>query len=346
MAEVVGLVSGNASLVTMATQITKLSYSYVADIRSAHSTQKHYLREISALTEVLLRSEEVSQNLEKENLGFRRSNDLSESVVAECAQKLDKLCSELRKPSPSIFWPIQEKSLKKHVEDLHRFRSIFADFLSVQTLAVATATHRDVTRLANHQDQIDLLEWLRNPKETSRPVPKPLPGTGAWFLRSEAYKQWTAGSKLPLLWRSFKPFHVLHYFFDFGNREEQTRETIWKDLLRQVIARGDATTIQKLVSFRKELGILRPRSSKDFSDALKIACTDQQFVLVLDGPDEMKNPKELRIILVPFTHVNCSILITSRSTPEMRSALKQETTMEIQAKTNDLRAYIVSRFEE
>ncbi|KAJ0345653.1 hypothetical protein COL154_009244 [Colletotrichum chrysophilum] len=276
MAEVVGLVSGNASLVTMATQITKLSYSYVADIRSAHSTQKHYLREISALTEVLLRSEEVSQNLEKENLGLRRSNDLSESVVAECAQKLDKLCSELRKLSPSIFWPIQEKSLKNHVEDLHRFRSIFADFLSVQTLAVATATHRDVTRLANHQDQIDLLEWLRNPKETSRPVPKPLPGTGAWFLR-----------------------------------EEQTRETIWKDLLRQVIARGDATTIQKLVSFRKELGILRPRSSKDFSDALKIACADQQFVLVLDGPDEMKNPKELRIILVPFTHVNCSILITS-----------------------------------
>ncbi|KAI8233212.1 hypothetical protein K4K54_010761 [Colletotrichum sp. SAR 10_86] len=189
MAEVVGLVSGIASLVTMAMQITKLSYSYVADIRSAHITQKHYLREISGLTEVLLRSEEVSQNLAKENLGFRRSNDLSESVVAECAQKLDKLCSELRKPSPSIFWPIQEKSLKKHVEDLHRFRSIFADFLSVQTLAVATATHRDVTRLANHQDQINLLEWLGNPKETSRPVPKPLPGTGAWFLRSETYKQ-------------------------------------------------------------------------------------------------------------------------------------------------------------
>lgn len=142
------------------------------------------------------------------------------------------------------------------------------------------------------------------------------------------------------------PIHVLHYFFDFGNREEQTIETIWKDLLRQVIARGDATTIQKLVSFRKELGILRPRSSKGFSDALKIACAVHQFVLVLDGPDEMKNPKELRVILVPFTHVNCSILITSRSTPEMRSALKQETAMKIQADTNDLRAYIVSRFEE
>lgn len=75
MVEVLGLVSGIASLVSMAMQITKLSYSYVADIRSAHSTQKHYLRESSALAEVLPRSEEVSQNLAKENLGFRRSND-------------------------------------------------------------------------------------------------------------------------------------------------------------------------------------------------------------------------------------------------------------------------------
>ena len=101
--------------------------------------------------------EEVSQNLEKEDFGLSRPNDLSGSVVAECAQKLEKLCAELRKPSPSIFWPIQEKNLKKNIEDLHRFRSIFADFLSAQALTVATATHREVTRLASHQDQTDLL---------------------------------------------------------------------------------------------------------------------------------------------------------------------------------------------
>lgn len=365
MAEVVGLVSGIASLVTMAMQITKLSYSYVADIRSAHSTQKHYLREISALTEVLLRSEEVSQNLEKENLGFRRSNDLSESVVEECAQKLDKLCIELRKPLPSIFWPIQEKSLKKHVEDLHRFRSIFAGFLSAQALAVATATHRDVTRLANHQDQADLLEWLGNPKETSRPVPNPLPDTGAWFLGSEAYRQWTTGSNRLLLWCHGPPgvgksmlaavaiqdlgtrsasIPVLHYLFDFGNRNEQTKDTVWEDLLRQVIEKGSATTVQKLVNFRKELGLHRPASSKDFSDALKIACASQKFVLAVDGPDEMKNPRELNTILIPFS--NASVLVTSRDTPEIRSTLSQAMVMEVKADTNDMKAYVAFRFEE
>ncbi|KAF4901505.1 Ankyrin repeat and SOCS box protein 13 [Colletotrichum fructicola] len=365
MAEVVGLVSGIASLVTMAMQITKLSYSYIADIRSAHSTQKQYLREVSALTEVLLRSEEVSQNLEKENIGLSRPSDLSKSVVAECAQKLDNLCVELRKPSPSIFWPIQEKNLKKHIEDLHRFRSIFADFLSAQALTVATATHQEVTRLVNHQDQTDLLEWLGNPKESSRLIPNPLSNTGARFLSSEAYKQWTAGSKPPLLWCHGPPgvgksmlaavaiqdlgaragsVPVLYYFFDFGSRKEQTKETIWKALLRQVIRKGSASTVQKLVNFRNELGLHRPAGSKDFSDALKIACADQQFSLVLDGPDEMENSRELKSILVPFT--NASVLVTSRDTPEIRSTLSQATKMEVQADSNDMRAYVASRFEE
>ncbi|EQB51733.1 hypothetical protein CGLO_08702 [Colletotrichum gloeosporioides Cg-14] len=365
MAEVVGLVTGIASLVTMAMRITELSYSYVADIRSAHSTQKQYLREISALTEVLLRSEEASQNLEKETLGFSRPTDLFKSIVSECAQRLDKLFSELRKPSPSMIWPIQETVLKKHVEDLRRFRSIFADFLSAQSLAVVTATHQNITRLANHQDQADLLQWLGNPKDTSRSVPNPLPGTGACLVDSALYKQWTARSNLPLLWCYGPPgvgksmlaavaiqhlraradsIPVLHYFFDFGNRKEHTKEAVWKDLLRQVIAKGSPSTVQKLVNFRKKLGIRRPVSSKDFSDALKIACAGQQFFLVLDGSDEMENPRELKTILVPFN--NASVLVTSRDTPEIHSTLNKATAMEVQADASDMRVYVTSRFEE
>ncbi|KAF4811647.1 Ankyrin repeat and KH domain-containing protein 1 [Colletotrichum tropicale] len=365
MAEVVGLVSGIASLVALAVKITGLSCSYIADTRSAHSTQKQYLREVNLLTEVLLRIEEVSQNLEKDNIAFNRPNDLFKTVLAECAEKLEKLCSELQKPKPSVFWPIHERTLKKHVEDLHRFRGIFDNFLSTQSLTIATATHRNVARLASHQDQTDLLEWLGNPKETSKPVPSPLVDTGTWFLNSEAYRQWADGSRPSLLWCHGPPgvgksmlaavaiqdlsarsasIGVLHYFFDFGNRKEQTKETIWKALLRQVIRKRRASTVQKLVNFRKESGFHRPAIPRDISDALKIACADQEFVLVLDAPDEMENSKELKTILVPFT--NASVLVTSRDTPEIRSTLDQATKMELQADSNDMRAYVASRFEE
>ncbi|GMG15260.1 unnamed protein product [Aspergillus oryzae] len=58
MAEIIGLVASIGSLVQIAGQITKLSYSYVSDIKSAPKTQKHYLQEVSALTEVIEQADE------------------------------------------------------------------------------------------------------------------------------------------------------------------------------------------------------------------------------------------------------------------------------------------------
>lgn len=61
MADPFSIVSGVAGLLSLAMEITKLSYGFISDIRSAHATQKRYLREVSALTDVLLRSEEAAQ---------------------------------------------------------------------------------------------------------------------------------------------------------------------------------------------------------------------------------------------------------------------------------------------
>ncbi|KAK1990313.1 hypothetical protein LX36DRAFT_417115 [Colletotrichum falcatum] len=142
------------------------------------------------------------------------------------------------------------------------------------------------------------------------------------------------------------PLAGLHYWFDYGNRKEQTKESVWKDLLRQVIAQGDGPAIQALTSLRKKLGPHRPISSKDLSDALKIVCEVQQFVLVLDGPDEMEKPGNLKAILLPFIKANCRVLVTSRDIPEIRSALSQASKVEVLADASDLRAYVGSRFQE
>jgi hypothetical protein len=52
MAEAIGLAASIAGLLTLVGQVTALSYA-LSDIRNASKSQKLYLQEISALTEVL-----------------------------------------------------------------------------------------------------------------------------------------------------------------------------------------------------------------------------------------------------------------------------------------------------
>ena len=75
MAEVVGLAASIASLIQITAQITQLSYSYVRDIKSAPKTQKQYLQEVAAFTEVLFRVDQALQD--GETIGISQSRPAS-----------------------------------------------------------------------------------------------------------------------------------------------------------------------------------------------------------------------------------------------------------------------------
>ncbi|RDW56944.1 hypothetical protein BP5796_13011 [Coleophoma crateriformis] len=366
MAEILGIASGVAGLISLAMEITRLSYGYISDIRSAHSTQKEYLREMSALTEVLLRIEEAIEGLEDQAVAMTPSTNLSKGAIRDCTKELDSLRSELEKPSPSIFWPLKELALKKTIQSLHQYRSIFSSFLAAQTLVTVSATHREVNRLGYHQDQTELLAWIGNPKDTSGPVLSPFPGTGEWFVESDTYRNWVVGNGSSLLWCHGPPgvgksilasvalqhlsesldgasVCLLHYFCEFSNRKEQKKEAIWKSLLRQVITQG---RIQAIATLKSRLGSSRPASSKDLSDALDTICSSEKVIIILDGPDELENVKDMKAILNPFMKHHCKILVTSRDLPEIRSILTMASILEVQADRNDLRSYVASQFEE
>jgi hypothetical protein len=134
MAEAIGVAASLAGLVTLAVQITKLSYSYVSDVRNAPRTQKQYLQEVSAFTDVLLRAEQASQDAEDLGLVARRPASLSDSAISDCRKLLNSLQVELEKHSRRIFWPLSEKEVRKNIDALQRFRSIFADFVSANVL--------------------------------------------------------------------------------------------------------------------------------------------------------------------------------------------------------------------
>jgi hypothetical protein len=143
MAEVIGLASAIASLVTLAAQITQLSYDYISDIKNASKAQKMYLQEVSALTDVLLRIEEAVGSWKAQDL-LNRPALFSNGVIEECQNHLSVLKASLegrveenkrlKKLKSTLIWPFEEKELKQNIEMLHRLRGIFADAISAETL--------------------------------------------------------------------------------------------------------------------------------------------------------------------------------------------------------------------
>lgn len=134
MAEVIGLAASIASLVQIAGSITKLSYNYISDVKNASKAQKQYLQEVSALTDVLFRAEQAVQETEVTGLVPPRPASLTENVIDDCYEELSMIHLVLEKRLRRFIWPFQEKELKKHIETLHRFRSIFSDFVSANIL--------------------------------------------------------------------------------------------------------------------------------------------------------------------------------------------------------------------
>ena len=131
MAEVLALPSAIASLVTLVGQVSKLSYDFVSDVRNATKSQKMFLQEVSALTQVFLQMEHAFDL--QPSAALRPSSQLR-STLADSQDLLSELKHSLTKATKgeSAFfriksfmrWPFNEKEVKSTVERLKRHRCL------------------------------------------------------------------------------------------------------------------------------------------------------------------------------------------------------------------------------
>ncbi|TLD19052.1 hypothetical protein PspLS_10001 [Pyricularia sp. CBS 133598] len=361
-----------ADLLSLATGITKLSHGFIPDVRSAHSVQKEYLGEISALTDVLSQSKEAAAWAVEDHVApLSHPAHLPRVVVDDCMKELDSLRIELATPSQHVFGPIGEVRLREHIEKLVRLRGLFSEFIAIaaENQTAKSGTHGKVTNLSLQQNRLELLEWIKGSTNASIPASTPLPGTGVWFLESNLFQDWGRGKGSSQLWCHGPPGVgksvlasivlqnlldnaededqlVLHYFCNFASRKTQTKEAIWRSLLGQAITNCGPSVVETLSTFRSQQPKTKTASLNDLPNIWHVVLSAQTVVLVIDGPDELDSPMVLKGVLAPFVKIGCRIMVTSRDMPEIHSALPLASIQEFLSDPDSLETYVLGQFVE
>lgn len=155
MAEVLGLASGIAGLVSLTIEIFGISYKYIHGVRDASSSARRFLSELENLKDVLARLVTMAKATHQEDLfGDHGSCLLSIKDSLECRSTLEEVRnklaqrqseSSLRNKFKALTWPFSEKETLALAESFHRYLGIYSAALAADGRYVNFTT--DIERL-------------------------------------------------------------------------------------------------------------------------------------------------------------------------------------------------------
>ena len=141
MAEVLGIASGVAGLVSLTIEVFGISYKYVHGVRDASSSVRQFLVELEDLQKILLRLEQVAKETDERKvfgdagsclLSIKNSSEyieLLESVRDKLQQQ--QTPSSIRNKLKALTWPISGKETLALADSLHRHLEIYNTALTV-----------------------------------------------------------------------------------------------------------------------------------------------------------------------------------------------------------------------
>jgi hypothetical protein len=224
MAEPLGIIG----VIGVVDQIIKTAFDLGLDWKDAPADAKQFVNELQVLKTILSETQmNVVLNNDFEDAFHGRHSTLlaqlgpptgftaASAMVSKCKQELDSLLDLLKKQAHSsqVGWErlkgaFLSKRRKGTVQDLQRQCETLNKLVSVDTLALASHTHKEVTD-ARKEQQIwqtnregqAVLDWvtatdystLQSDLLQHRQV-----DTGQWLLNSTHYQQWVGGSQQTL----------------------------------------------------------------------------------------------------------------------------------------------------
>ncbi|KAH0564763.1 hypothetical protein GP486_001846 [Trichoglossum hirsutum] len=371
MAEALGLAAGVAGLISLAIEVSRLSFEYASAARHSSKIVSGYLRELSALTSVILRLQDAAEQLEVQNALGARPSGLPNASVMECIEQMEKLKEKLERYKSSsgirakvkpLAWPFEEKDTRHLTETFQRYCSIFDMILSADTLWVPNVLR------AKDDHHRAILEWLstyRYGRKQAEILERRYVGTGQWLLDAPQYSEWLNGDQ-SVLWCYGHPGTgktvmsslivdqlsaqgntcVAYHFCDFQDeRQQQTTESILRSLLRQMTERTESLTDEILEMYNQCKESVREPNVSELVSSLTAMSTAafSRGVILIDALDECRDRDRLLPVLKQLIS-SFKILLTSRPFTDIRKSLSC-LSLEVIAPESDIRHYVLTRLQ-
>ncbi|KAH0565278.1 hypothetical protein GP486_001328 [Trichoglossum hirsutum] len=357
MSDPLSISAGVAGLVSLAIGLSQVNYDYIKAVKGFSKAWSSYVRELSALTSILVQAQQAIEVGGVGHLLVARTPDIPNAIINECRIELESLKQKLsktgiKKSIEALKWPFTESETQKTVEMLHRFNSAFSLALSVDNLYLK-----------------ELLDWFRpesDPQSLESVSEQLCESTGLYFLNNELYHNWR-DKTVNVLWAYGQPGAgktilsaavmgnlgttvptdslILYHFFSTERGKES-----WHDVLRHLIVQ----TLEQSKT-KPQLAFDPPKKRhsktkvlpKELADVLvDISKTSPRTYIVLDGLDECRHLAELIKLLLRLKDAPAKVLTTSRDLPDIRKHFAEFANLEVKVSRSDIDHYVAWRLQE
>ncbi|CZR48106.1 uncharacterized protein FPRO_12716 [Fusarium proliferatum ET1] len=381
MAEALGIASGAAGLLSLAIEVTKLSYTYIASVRGSPKSLTSYIAELTTLTSVLLQLEDLiqakrfnSQNIQALSKALHDCQREIEHLRAKLEKKLSY--GRIKAKVAALAWPLSESELLDKVNMLHRYNGIFSSALQADNLTVAIATNKELRDIRQSTEAKEIIAWYKSDvaiEASTSHLDDYCPSTWQTFLSGSFYQSWRSGST-PVVWGYGQPgagktvlaqledtnsIHnsalvlrhvksenlpgatIASHFFS-SSRPKETVSNLLRSLIAQAL-RG-CPVIPQEASALYEKGSQNLMMT-DLTNVLGAIAKSMTTCIILDALDECPFLPKLFNILSTLQDLGVRIFATARDLPKIRKHFEKRPRVEISATRHDLDFYVNYRLE-